>query len=170
MHSAAPALPRGGLRAGRRRRGELVTTAWQLVRGSPGRVRTANAGGPQCLLISVGNSRSVRAPFASVVFVSLVCAAAVGCWGRIPADSGAPPRLTPPMAWNSWNSGIPLTEQTVEATIDAMLSSGLRDAGYRYVNLDAGCAAPVRGADGTLRADPAEFPHGIVAAASYAHR
>ena len=45
----------------------------------------------------------------------------------------------------------------------------MRDAGYRYVNLDAGWAAPTRGADGRLRADPTEFPDGIAAIASYAH-
>ncbi len=45
----------------------------------------------------------------------------------------------------------------------------MRDAGYRYVNLDAGWAAPTRGADGRLRADPTEFPDGIAAVASYAH-
>jgi alpha-galactosidase len=50
-------------------------------------------------------------------------------------DAGAPPRLTPPMGWNSWNSGIPLTEDIVKATVDALVSSGMRDAGYRYVNL-----------------------------------
>jgi alpha-galactosidase len=73
------------------------------------------------------------------------------------------------MGWNSWNSGIPLTEQTVEATIDAMVSSGMRDAGYRYVNLDAGWAARTRDADGKLRADTDRFPHGIAALAAYAH-
>jgi len=86
-----------------------------------------------------------------------------------PAGSGTPVRLTAPMGWNSWNSGIPLSEQTVKQTIDAMVSSGMRDAGYRYVNLDAGWAAPIRGADGTLRADPTAFPDGIAAVASYAH-
>jgi alpha-galactosidase len=75
----------------------------------------------------------------------------------------------PPMGWNSWNSGIALTERTVEQTIDAMVSSGMRDAGYRYVNLDAGWAAPTRDADGKLRADPQRFPHGIAALARYAH-
>jgi alpha-galactosidase len=75
----------------------------------------------------------------------------------------------PPMGWNSWNSGIALTERTVEQTIDAMVSSGMRDAGYRYVNLDAGWAASTRDADGKLRADPERFPHGIAALASYAH-
>ncbi len=73
------------------------------------------------------------------------------------------------MGWNSWNSGIALSEQNVEETIDAMVSSGMRDAGYRYVNLDAGWAAADRDADGDLQADPTRFPHGIAALAGYAH-
>ena len=73
------------------------------------------------------------------------------------------------MGWNSWNSGIQLTEQSVKQTIDAMVSSGLRDVGYRYVNLDAGWAAPTRDADGNLRADPDRFPRGIADLARYAH-
>ncbi|HUO39620.1 MAG TPA: hypothetical protein VMU34_18060 [Mycobacterium sp.] len=44
--------------------------------------------------------------------------------------------------WNSWNSGITLTEQSVKQVIDAIIASGMRDAGYRYVNLDAGWAHP----------------------------
>ena len=54
-------------------------------------------------------------------------------------------------------------------TIDAMVSSGMRDAGYRYVNLDAGWAAPTRGPDGALRADPTRFPNGLAPLAQYAH-
>ncbi len=77
--------------------------------------------------------------------------------------------LTPPMGWNSWNSGIALTEPNVHQVIDAMVSSGMRDAGYRYVNLDAGWAAPTRDPDGHLQADPDRFPHGIAALARYAH-
>ena len=73
------------------------------------------------------------------------------------------------MGWNSWNSGIALTERTVRGTVDAMVSSGMRDAGYRFVNLDAGWAAATRDAAGRLRADPTRFPHGIAALATYAH-
>jgi alpha-galactosidase len=73
------------------------------------------------------------------------------------------------MGWNSWNSGIRLTEQSVRETIDAMVSSGMRDAGYRYVNLDAGWAAPSRDRTGLLQADPVRFPNGIAAVAQYAH-
>jgi alpha-galactosidase len=102
-----------------------------------------------------------------LVALSLTGATIAGC--AAPTDAGAPQRLTPPMGWNSWNSGIPLTEDTVKATVDAMVSSGMRDAGYRYVNLDAGWAAPTRGSDGNLRADPKTFPHGIAALARYVH-
>jgi alpha-galactosidase len=97
----------------------------------------------------------------------------VVCVGVLAACTSPTPEAplvqAPPMGWNSWNSGIPLTERTVEQTIDAMVSSGMRDAGYRYVNLDAGWAAPTRDADGNLRADPERFPHGIAAIAQYAH-
>jgi alpha-galactosidase len=72
------------------------------------------------------------------------------------------------MGWNSWNSGIELNEQNIEDTIDAMVSSGMRDAGYRYVNLDAGWDVR-RGADGQLQADPTRFPDGIAALVRYAH-
>jgi alpha-galactosidase len=73
------------------------------------------------------------------------------------------------MGWNSWDSGIDLTERNVKAVIDAMVSSGMRNAGYRYVNLDAGWAATRRGPDGQLHPDPARFPDGIADLARYAH-
>jgi alpha-galactosidase len=73
------------------------------------------------------------------------------------------------MGWNSWDSGINLTERNVESTIDAMMSSGMRDAGYRYVNLDAGWATPVRGPHGELEADRGRFPDGVTAVVRYAH-
>src|SRR6202035_1297423 len=100
-----------------------------------------------------------------VAVTFLVAAMLSGCGSPRPAGLAQ----TPPMGWNSWNSGIELSEQTVKQTIDAMVSSGMRDAGYRYVNLDAGWAAPIRGDDDTLRADPTAFPDGIAAVASYAH-
>ncbi|WP_414685179.1 glycoside hydrolase family 27 protein [Mycobacterium sp.] len=105
--------------------------------------------------------------WAIVALLSSVGAVMSGC-GAL-TNSGAPPRLTPPMGWNSWNSGIAVTEQSVKATIDAMVTSGMRDAGYRYVNLDAGWAAPERDRHGQLQADPVRFPGGMPALARYAH-
>lgn len=98
--------------------------------------------------------------------LAVCCGVLAACTSPPPAPSALP---APPMGWNSWNSGIPLTEGIVEQTIDAMVASGMRDAGYRYVNLDAGWAAPTRDADGHLRADADRFPHGIAALARYAH-
>lgn len=77
--------------------------------------------------------------------------------------------MPPPMGWNSWNSGMELNEHTVRDTIDAMVSSGMTEAGYRFVNLDAGWAAPQRTPTGELIADPDRFPHGIKPLVDYAH-
>jgi alpha-galactosidase len=77
---------------------------------------------------------------------------------------------TPPMGWNDYNAyGLDVTEELVLRTADTMVSSGLRDAGYRYVTIDDGWMAASRDAYGKLRPDPARFPHGIAALAAYLH-
>jgi alpha-galactosidase len=44
---------------------------------------------------------------------------------------------TPPMGWNSWNHFAERVDQkAVESAADAMVSSGMRDAGYIYINID----------------------------------
>ncbi len=44
---------------------------------------------------------------------------------------------TPPMGWNSWNHfAEKVTDKTIRDTADAMVASGMRDAGYIYVNID----------------------------------
>ena len=44
---------------------------------------------------------------------------------------------TPPMGWNSWNRfATKIDDQTVRAMADAMVASGMREAGYIYVNID----------------------------------
>jgi len=45
--------------------------------------------------------------------------------------------LTPPMGWNSWNYfAEKVDDQGVRAAADAIAASGMRDAGYVYVNID----------------------------------
>jgi alpha-galactosidase len=106
-------------------------------------------------------------PFtSSMALMAVVGVLLAGCTAS--SEPGASLPKTPPMGWNSWNSGIELTQQNVRDVIDAMVSSGMRDAGYRYVNLDAGWDVR-RGPDGVLQADPARFPDGIAALARYAH-
>ena len=77
--------------------------------------------------------------------------------------------LTPPMGWNSWNKfGCNIDEKTIRAVADAMVSTGMRDAGYQYVVIDD-CWQGRRDADGNILADPVKFPSGIKALADYIH-
>ncbi|MEV6227736.1 glycoside hydrolase family 27 protein [Saccharopolyspora shandongensis] len=83
------------------------------------------------------------------------------------ADDPAP---APPMGWNSWNKfGCDINEQLIIETADAMVASGMKDAGYQYVNIDDCWMAPERGADGRLQPDPVRFPAGIKAVADRVH-
>lgn len=76
---------------------------------------------------------------------------------------------TPPMGWNSWNKfQRDIDEEKITGIIDAMVSTGLRDAGYVYVNLDD-CWHGQRDKDGFIQCDPKKFPHGIKWLADYAH-
>jgi len=89
----------------------------------------------------------------------------------------------PPMGWNSWNC---LTEHPTEKAVremaDAMVSSGMKDAGYQYIVVDdfweqgrvskperPVAERPGRDAQGVLLADTVRFPSGIKALADYVH-
>ena len=76
---------------------------------------------------------------------------------------------TPPMGWNSWNKfACDVNEQLIREMSDAMVGSGLKAAGYQYVNIDD-CWQVSRDAQGNIVADPARFPSGIKALADYVH-
>ena len=77
--------------------------------------------------------------------------------------------LTPPMGWNSWNKfGCDVSDELVRGMADAMVKSGMKDAGYQYVVIDD-CWQVSRDAHGNIVADPQRFPHGIKALADYVH-
>ncbi|MCT8003112.1 glycoside hydrolase family 27 protein [Sphingomonas sanguinis] len=74
---------------------------------------------------------------------------------------------TPPMGWSSWNRfADKIDDSTIRAMADALVDSGLRDAGYLYVNIDDGWQG-VRGPDGVLRPNE-RFPD-MKALADYVH-
>jgi alpha-galactosidase len=74
------------------------------------------------------------------------------------------------MGWNSWNRfGVKIDERLVLETAEAMVSSGMRDAGYRYVVIDDGWMAPERDRNGDFVADPDKFPSGIKTLADRIH-
>lgn len=76
---------------------------------------------------------------------------------------------TPPMGWNSWNSfACDISEKLIKETADIMVSSGMKDAGYLYVNLDD-CWHGERDSLGFIHENKQHFPNGIKALADYIH-
>ncbi|MEV0614344.1 NPCBM/NEW2 domain-containing protein [Nonomuraea sp. NPDC050404] len=93
-------------------------------------------------------------------------------WPAQAAAVPSPPALaaTPPMGFNNWNAfGCDVNETLIKETADVFVSSGLKDAGYQYVNIDDCWSLRERGPDGRLVPDPAKFPNGIKGVADYVH-
>jgi len=117
-------------------------------------------------------ARHSRARHILVAVTALVLA-------RAPAGSAEPMHffarpanglaLTPPMGWNSWNHfSCNVSASLIESQADAMVSSGMKAAGYRYVIIDD-CWQVSRDANGNILADGQRFPQGIKAVADYVH-
>lgn len=78
------------------------------------------------------------------------------------------PRL-PVMGWSSWNHfRIHIDEKLICQQADAMIASGLYEAGYRFINIDDGYFGG-RNTAGRLFADSKKFPSGMKAVADYIH-
>ena len=76
---------------------------------------------------------------------------------------------TPPMGWNSWNNfACNVDEGLIRQTADAMVSSGMKDAGYFYINIDD-CWQGPRDSLGFIQPDPQRFPSGMKALGDYVH-
>jgi len=77
--------------------------------------------------------------------------------------------LTPPMGWNSWNKfGNAINEELIRQTADAMVSSGMKAAGYEYINIDDTWEGE-RDSRGFIQPDTQKFPSGMKALADYVH-
>jgi alpha-galactosidase len=112
-------------------------------------------------LLSVGATAGCLAPAAD---------ASAGHAPRAAGGAQAGLAATPPLGWNDWYAFYcNVDEQLVTQTADAMVASGMKDAGYRYVNLDDCWASHSRDANGDLQADPQKFPHGMPWLADYVH-
>jgi alpha-galactosidase len=78
--------------------------------------------------------------------------------------------LTPPMGWNSWNKiGCNVDEKTIRNIADAMVSSGMKDCGYKYIIIDDCWHDSIRDNQGFIRANAVRFPSGMKALADYVH-
>ncbi|HXR78841.1 MAG TPA: alpha-galactosidase [Bryobacteraceae bacterium] len=76
---------------------------------------------------------------------------------------------TPPMGWNSWNKfGCNVSEDLIRQAADALVSSGMKDAGYQYVVIDD-CWQVSRDKEGNIVPDAQRFPSGLDKLADYIH-
>jgi len=83
---------------------------------------------------------------------------------RPPQEAAA---LTPPMGWNSWNHfACKVSDATVRAQAEAMVASGMKAAGYVYVNIDD-CWQGTRDAQGFIH--PSERFPDMKALGDYIH-
>jgi alpha-galactosidase len=105
-----------------------------------------------------------------VALGAAVLTAQVAAAPRVQAlDNGL--ALTPPMGFNDWNAfGCNVSEQLIKQTADFFVSSGMKAAGYDYVNIDDCWMTHQRDPDtGRLVPDPVKFPDGIKGTADYVH-
>lgn len=76
--------------------------------------------------------------------------------------------LTPPMGWSSWNLfRDKISEDLIKQIAVAMDKSGLKDAGYTYVNIDDCWQSSSRDENGKLQSDKMTFPSGIKSLVDY---
>ncbi len=102
-----------------------------------------------------------------VCFGILLLVAGISAQENNPTSSAL--ALTPPMGWNSWNKfACNVSEEMIKGMADAMVKSGMKDAGYLYVNIDD-CWQVSRDSNGNIVADPQRFPHGMKAVGDYIH-
>ncbi|MDP4179552.1 MAG: carbohydrate-binding protein [Bacillota bacterium] len=102
--------------------------------------------------------------FIMVILVISLMVLNAGAWNNSLAK-------TPPMGWNSWNIFAGNIDETkIKQIADTMVSSGMKDAGFVYLNLDDNWMAnPARDSSGNLRADPTRFPSGMKSLSDYVH-
>ena len=100
-----------------------------------------------------------------ILLAAMLCA--VSLTNAYPLDNGL--ARTPPMGWNSWNKfACNVNEQLIRGMADAMVTSGMKDAGYVYLVIDD-CWQIDRDAQGNILPDPQRFPSGMKALADYIH-
>lgn len=102
-----------------------------------------------------------RSVVLALVLVPLVSVSPVRAFAQTPVAQ------TPPMGWNSWNFfATKVTDKDIRGAADQLVATGMKDAGYIYVNIDDSWEAD-RDASGVLHTN-SKFPD-MKALADYVH-
>lgn len=103
--------------------------------------------------------------FLGTVLLSCKTSDPVSQLGQQPSSVFTPPL----MGWASWNNyHVNISEEIIKSQADAMVSTGLKKAGYRYINIDDGFFGG-RDQNGMLLSHPVRFPGGMKSLAEYIH-
>ena len=67
----------------------------------------------------------------------------------------------PTMGWSSWNTyRVNISDKLIMKQADAMSRNGLKEVGYKYINIDDGYFGG-RDASGKLITHPVRLPYGL---------
>ena len=84
---------------------------------------------------------------------------------KITQESFSPPL----MGWSSWNTyHVNINEELIKKQADALVTHGLKDAGYLYINVDDGFFG-WRDETGKMHAHPERFPNSMRPISDYIH-
>ena len=96
-----------------------------------------------------------------------LCAFVTACSTR---DVKEPISKTPTMGWSSWNTySINISDSLIMSQADAMVSTGLADAGYNHINIDDGYFGGRDASSGQLLIHPVRFPGGMKKVVDHIH-
>ena len=78
------------------------------------------------------------------------------------------------MGWSSWNSyRIHINEDLIKGAADSLVSKGLKDVGYTFINIDdgrfGGDGKNGRDENGVVKVHTERFPNGMKPVADYIH-
>lgn len=75
----------------------------------------------------------------------------------------------PLMGWSSWNNfRVNIDEGLIKEEVDALIDSGLQEAGYTFINVDDGYFGG-RDPNGNILPHPERFPNGMRVISDYIH-
>src|SRR5882672_9424889 len=105
----------------------------------------------------------------SICFVFCAVLVYGNCFGQKPDSLNNGLARTPPMGWSSWNTFKKNpTEDVIRQTADAIVATGLKKAGYTFVNIDDFWSNG-RDDKGKIMVDSEKFPQGMKRLADYLH-